>query len=175
MRNIREEIHRHTADRARGHGHRSTRLSAQDGGQRHHEQWADRSIDRRRIRRRAKSNRLAREACEAQDMKDLLGNATEEIPSMTAPLPWRVFYVNEYEYWVAHTMDELKDLYLREVHSEETFEDAYELTDIQLAELKILEDDPDGENPTGKTICGTEYLYQIRDSLTRPEYFCGSE
>jgi hypothetical protein len=48
---------------------------------------------------------------------DLLGDPVVDPPAMNAPLPWRVWYLNEYEFWVARNLNELRAAYI-ENHGE---------------------------------------------------------
>jgi hypothetical protein len=80
---------------------------------------------------------------EKRNMVDLLGDPVPEIPAMTDPLPWRVFRMNDYEWWVARTLEEAKADYQQTVGpmpEDEAFDDPGELTDAELDRLKFIED-----------------------------------
>lgn len=106
---------------------------------------------------------------------DLLGDPIKPNPPMTAPIPFRVWYLNEYEYWVARNIEELRAAYI-ENHGEETWtdhcEDARELTDAELEELRVCVTD-ENDDATGEKISFAEYLRDLNPD--EPEYFCGSE
>lgn len=90
-------------------------------------------------------------------MNDLLGDPLPETPAMTASLPWRVFRLTDYEWWVARTLDEAKEDAAREwgysveqAERDEIFDDPEELSDEQMALLTFREDmyDPKSERRT---------------------------
>lgn len=72
----------------------------------------------------------------------------QETPGMTAPLPWRVFRMNDVDWWMARTLEEARASYKRETGDDET-EDACELTDEEMDRLMFHETD-ENERPTKK-------------------------
>ena len=93
-------------------------------------------------------------------MADLLGDPTPETPPMDAPLPWRVYRLNDCDWWVARTLEEAKADYLDTVgpmSDDEAFDDPHELSDEDMDRLKITDvDDPKATKPTFR-----EYLKQM--------------
>lgn len=90
---------------------------------------------------------------------------------MDAPLPWRIFKLNDCDWWVARTLEEAKASWQATCGPDEgeTFEDAYELTDADMDRLKMTDyDDPKAPKPTFR-----EYLKQFPP--TRPEMFASTE
>lgn len=72
--------------------------------------------------------------------------SVQETPGMTAPLPWRVFKMNDCDWWLARTLDEARESYKHETGVDE--DEARELTDEEMARLTFVDVD-DGERPIG--------------------------
>jgi hypothetical protein len=61
---------------------------------------------------------------------------------MTAPLPWRVFKVNDCDWYIARTLEEAIATWVRDTgwNDCDDFEDARELSEAELDRLKFIED-----------------------------------
>ncbi len=109
---------------------------------------------------------------EGQSMADLLGDPTPEVPPMNAALPWRIYKLNDCDWWVARTLEEAKTSFQATcgpMDEDEAFDDPYELTDEDMDRLKITDhDDPKAPKQTFR-----EYLYQMKP--TRPDMFASTE
>lgn len=111
--------------------------------------------------------------------KDLLGDPIEPTPAMTAPLPWRVFHVNDHECWVARSMQEAKataaeswGMTLAEAEAGGEFDDAAEITDARMHELMVTDD----ESFEHRTVSFRTHLDRlIERGLSAPEFFCGED
>lgn len=84
---------------------------------------------------------------------DLLGDPIPETPPMTEPLPWRVFMLNDYEWYMARSLDEAKataaeqwGYTIEQCERDELFDEAEELDDAALDRLQFCDDThlPDG-------------------------------
>ncbi len=76
---------------------------------------------------------------------DLL--TVQETPGMTAPLPWRVFKMDDYDWWLARTLQEARQSYQHETGvDDDAIKDARELTDEELDRLTFVDMD-EGERP----------------------------
>lgn len=105
-------------------------------------------------------------------MTDLLGDETSEIPPMNETLPWRVFKLNDCDWWVARTMGEAKSDYIATVgpmSDEEAFDEPYELTDHDMGTLKIT----DHDDPKHPKMTFREYLDQMAPKA--PGMFASTE
>lgn len=106
---------------------------------------------------------------------DLFGNPIVDPPPMDAPLPWRVFYVNDQEWWLARSLEELRDFYVKACGREawDTYcQDACEVSDADLDKLEVAEVDEDERFTGGKHSFREELASR---SPTEPEFFAGSE
>lgn len=107
---------------------------------------------------------------------DLLGDPIPETPAMNAPLPWRVFCMDDYPtYFVARSLEEAKEAAANEWGdwNPELTEDAYELTDEALALERINVAD-EGEEPRFLTF--RAYLDQlIAGGIGGPGFFASAE
>ena len=73
--------------------------------------------------------------------------SVQETPGMGAPLPWRVFKMDDIDWWLARTLDEARESYKRETGvDDEAIEDARELTDAEMDKL-IFVDTDENERP----------------------------
>ena len=112
--------------------------------------------------------------------KDLLGDPIVQPPAMNDSLPWRVFQLTDYEWWIARTMQEAKDDAARawgfagahDPEAAEQLEDAYELSDQSLDTL-IFEDD-DQDPPVRRTF-RAEIAHRVAAGLSAPELFAMEE
>lgn len=104
-------------------------------------------------------------------MNDLLGQPVPETPAMDAPLQWRVYKLNDCDWWVARTLEEAKASWQETCGPDECeeFEDAYELTDEDMDRLKIT----DHDDPKSPRLTFREYLEQMKP--TRPDMFASTE
>jgi hypothetical protein len=106
-------------------------------------------------------------------MKDLFGAEIPDPPPMNAPLPWLVFRMDDYEWWVARSLDEARTAYEagRISHAEamEATEDARELSAAELESMKFTED--------GKPVStfADELARRVAAGLSAPEFFAGTE
>jgi hypothetical protein len=108
---------------------------------------------------------------------DLVGDPLSETPSMTAPLPWRVFKMDDCDWWVAHTLAEAKASYQYETGvDDESVEDARELTDEELDRLRFVDTDEAG-HPVKETRCTfrEELARRVSAGLSKPELFACTE
>lgn len=109
--------------------------------------------------------------------KDLLGDPLPPTPSMTAPLPWRVYRMDEYDWWVARSLDEAKASYKHRTGvDDECIEDARELTDDELDTLHFIDTDAD-ERPIKKSqrTFREELAQRVAAGLSKPEMFASTE
>lgn len=115
-------------------------------------------------------------------MLDLLGDPLPPTPFMTDPLPMRVFRINDSEWWMARSLTEAKQDYLATVglmSEEEAFDDARELTDVELDSLQFR--DEDGIDLDGGTQKGDKRSFReelegrIASGATRPQPFASTE
>lgn len=91
---------------------------------------------------------------------DLLGDPMPETPPMTEALPWRVFQLNDYEWWIARTLEEaIEDSMKQSGCPREEYEDAVEVSEEGLDRLRFIEDP---ELPKSKWIRRT-----FREELAR--------
>lgn len=104
-------------------------------------------------------------------MADLLGDPVPEIPPLDAPLPWRIYKLNDCDWWVARTLEEAEASWQATCGPDEseTFEDAYELTDADMDRLKIT----DHDDPKAPRLTFRQYLDQMKP--TRPDMFASTE
>ena len=115
-------------------------------------------------------------------MFDLLGDPLPPTPSMTDPLPIRVFRINDSEWWMARTLAEAKQDYLATVgpmSEEEAFDDARELTDAELDSLQFRDDEgidlDGGTEKGGKRSFREELQGRIAARATCPQPFASTE
>lgn len=99
---------------------------------------------------------------------------------MTAPLPWRVYRLTDYEWWVARTLEEAKEdaakqwgYTVDEAEEDEMFCDPEELSDAEMERLKFREDMLDPLSPV-RTF-REELDRMIAEGLSEPGFFAGTE
>lgn len=111
-------------------------------------------------------------------MNDLLGQPTPETPAMDAPLPWRVYRLNDCDWWIARSIEEAKASFQSHcgpMPDDEAFDEPHELTETEMDTLKICETD-ENERRTGKKLTFREYLVErLGDGLSEPEQFASTE
>ncbi len=111
-------------------------------------------------------------------MKDLLGDEQPDPPAMDAPLPWRVYALDDCDWWVARSLDEALQDYQTQTGIRPDgpeVEDAYELTDAELDSLKFTDCD-EHERPTGDARTFREELARrVAEGLSAPEHFASTE
>lgn len=108
---------------------------------------------------------------------DLVGDPLPDTPSMTAPLPWRVFRMDDCDWWVAHTLEDAKASYQHETGvDDESIEDARELTDAELDKLHFVDTD-EGGYPVKDSRCTfrEELTRRVSAGLSKPELFACTE
>lgn len=106
--------------------------------------------------------------------KDLVGDPLSPTPAMTDPIPWRVFYVNDMEWWVARSLDELKAAYIESTGVDD-FDETYEVEEKALDELRVALTDED-DNPSGESQTFRQLLAErVACGLSAPEFFAGYE
>lgn len=106
---------------------------------------------------------------------DLLGDQIPATPAMDAPLPWRVYCMDDYPtYFVARSLAEAKAAAAEAWGDDPTLtEDAYELSDEALLAEKINVAD-EGEPPVFQTF--RAYLDElIAGGLSQPDFFASAE
>lgn len=65
----------------------------------------------------------------------------QETPGMTTPLPWRVFRLNDCDWWIARTLEEaVADCKREQGMEDRDFTDARELTEAELDNLRFVEE-----------------------------------
>ncbi len=104
----------------------------------------------------------------------------QDTPGMTAPLPWRVFRLTDYEWWVARTLDEAKadaakewGYTVEEAERDEMFDEPHELSDAELENTKFQEY---MDVATKRTCTFREELDRmIAAGLSEPGFFAGME
>jgi hypothetical protein len=91
---------------------------------------------------------------------------------------WRIFKLNDCDWWIARSIDEAKASFQKEcgpMPDDEAFDEPCELTDADMDTLKIAESD-ENERRTGKFLTFREYLIErIGDGLDSPEMFASTE
>jgi hypothetical protein len=109
--------------------------------------------------------------------KDLLGNPMPETPPMTAPLPWRVFRMDDCDWWVARSLEEAKATYLHETGVDNEYvEDARELTDEEMDRLHYVDsDERDRPVKASRRSFRVELAQRVSAGLSKPELFASTE
>jgi hypothetical protein len=109
---------------------------------------------------------------------DLVGDPLPETPSMTAPLPWRVFRMNDCEWWVARTLAEAMGQYLIQtgIPAAEAFDGERELTDEEMDRLHYIDID-ENERPVkeSRRTFRDELAQRVSAGLSMPELFACTE
>ena len=101
---------------------------------------------------------------------------------MTSPLTeenqsWRVFRMDDYDWWIARSLEEAKASYKNEVGvDDKDIEDARELTEEELDRLHYVDVD-EGERPVKKSrrTFRAELAQRIAAGLSKPELFACTE
>jgi hypothetical protein len=107
---------------------------------------------------------------------DLLGDTSPATPAMDAPLPWRVYRMDDCDWWVARTLEEAKASYQHQTGvDDECIEDARELSDAELDSLYFVDTD-DRDRP----VKGTRRTFRVELDqraawLSKPELFASTE
>lgn len=112
-------------------------------------------------------------------MRDLLGKRHQDPPKMTAPLPLRVFRLNDCDWWLAHTLEEAKASYIADcgpMAEEEAFDEPRELTKEELRTLHFVDTD-ENERRISKSRrqFRTELRRQIESDPITPRMFACTE
>lgn len=106
---------------------------------------------------------------------DLFGQPIADPPPMNAPLPWRVFQMNDHpEWWIARTLEEAKAA-VAEAWGDDDPElvvDAFELSDESLSAETLTDDEAD---PPVKRTFREELDLRIARGLAAPEFFAAVE
>lgn len=107
--------------------------------------------------------------------KDLVGDPLPETPSMTDALRWRVFRMNDVDWWLARTLAEAKADYTHQV-GDEDLEGARELTDAELDRLHYV-DTAEDERPLRATRrpFREELRRRVAKGITKPGMFACTE
>jgi hypothetical protein len=105
---------------------------------------------------------------------DLVGDPLPETPSMATPLPWRVFRMNDCDWWLARTVAEARADYLRETGEDE--DEARELIEEELDRLHFVDTGED-ERPMKATRrpFREELARRVSAGLSKPEMFACTE
>lgn len=101
----------------------------------------------------------------------------QQTPGMTAPLPWRVFRMDDCDWWVAHTLEEAKASYQHQTGvDDEAIEDARELTEQELDKFHFVDVD-ERERPIKKSrrTFRVELAQRVAAGLSKPELFACTE
>lgn len=114
-------------------------------------------------------------------MKELIALDPGALPlsAMTEPLQLRVFRVNDCEWWLATTMEQMKVDYLATVGQmpdEEAFDEPHELSDDELCKLHFVDTD-DNEAPikASRRTFHEELRRQIKSDPITPRLFACTE
>lgn len=103
---------------------------------------------------------------------DLLGDPVPETPPMTAPLPFRVFRLNDCEWWMARTLAEaIEDWRSCTGIEPDPSDEPRELTDAELDANKFF--DPDDPAAPRRTF--REELEIRARGATGPQFFATTE
>lgn len=103
-------------------------------------------------------------------IKDLFGADLVWTLPMVAPLPWRVFKLNDCDWWVARTLEEAK-ADCRYQCGDIDFEDEHELSDADLDRLKFCDEDCSSKSHSFRE----ELRLRIEAGITKPEFFASTE
>lgn len=105
-------------------------------------------------------------------MKELIALDPGALPlsAMADPLPWRVYRLNDCDWWVARTLDEAIADYRRECGVDVCIEGEHELTEQELDRLMYCDED------CKKRIPFRQALKNMVDAgLSKPEMFASTE
>lgn len=112
------------------------------------------------------------------DEHDLLGDPIKPMPAMDAPLPWRVYRMNDTDWFMARTIDEAMTEYVRHTGCpiEESCEGVRELTDEEMERLKFRFWLEGPEHPPREHKCTfREELERRVSRRPKPETFASTE
>jgi len=112
-------------------------------------------------------------------MNDLLGQQLTDTPPMGAPLPLRVFRLNDCEWWLAPTLEIAKADYQKlcgPIPDEEAFDEPRELSDDELCKRHFFDTD-DNEEPikSSRRTFYEELRQQIKADPITPRLFACTE
>lgn len=111
-----------------------------------------------------------------ETVKDLLGDPTAATPAMTDPIPFRVYQLNDYEWWMARSLeDAIADWCSVTGCTTEDCDDARELTDAELDSFRFFDE---GVDESGNTITRTfreELARRVAAGETEPQLFATTE
>jgi hypothetical protein len=104
---------------------------------------------------------------------DLFGNPLPDVPAMTDPLPWRVFRLNECEWYMARTLEEAIAEYrsvmgLAEHEVASYLDRPRELTDQELDRLQFC--DYEQSPPTRRS-----FREELAARAPAPQFFASTE
>lgn len=103
---------------------------------------------------------------------DLLGDPAPDTPLMSAALPFRVYRMNDSEWWMARSLDEAREAYHACYGTDEhDTADARELTDEELDRLTFTDD----EATPRVTRTFREELARQSATATEPDFFATTE
>lgn len=109
-------------------------------------------------------------------MLDLLGDPVAPTPPMDAPLPWRVYRLNDCDWWVARSLEEAKADYIASCGGDDdSFEDPHELTDAELDRMQINGMDENERLAGTKHSFREELKQRVAAGLTGPAFFASTE
>lgn len=92
-------------------------------------------------------------------------------------IPWRIFCMDDCDWWVARTLEEAKASYKHETGVDDTdIEDARELTEDEMDSLHYVDMD-DRERPIKKSrrTFRAELVQRVAAGLEKPELFACTE
>jgi phage-related protein len=102
-------------------------------------------------------------------MKDLCGADVPDSPPMDAPLPWKVFKLNDCDWWLARTLEEaMADC--RYQCGDVDFEDEHDLTDKELDRLMYCDEDCKTKIPFREAL-----RERVEAGIAKPEMFASTE
>lgn len=105
--------------------------------------------------------------------RDLLGDPIAPTPAMTDPLPMRVFAMNDWDWWMARTLDEAKTHFTRFTSVPiEDLADARELTDDELDRLRYVDE---SFEPGQRRSFRKELQRRVDAGVTEPQLFASTE
>ena len=145
------------------------------------ERDAARLVSRKRLQVLRSSGILDDLACEVSWVNDSQSSREPSLPTettlITTPLPWRIFRMDDCDWWVARTLQEAKASYQHETGvDDESIEDASELTDEELDRLRFVDTNEAG-HPIKDSRCTfrEELARRVSAGLSKPELFACTE
>lgn len=82
----------------------------------------------------------------------------------------KVFKIDDYEWWSGESLESIKKYYLKEICGDTTFEDAYEVTELDKMKIHITESLNSPQITLRETLANLIYL-----DTTFPAFVCGTE